>query len=222
MTFSAFATREEAGRRLGDRLKSMKLERPVVLALPRGGVPVAAEVAKALSAPLDLLLVRKIGVPWQPELAAAAVVDGEHPQLVLNEDVMAAVGVRRDDVDAAMKRELVEIERRRKFYLGGRQPVSVAGCTAIAVDDGLATGTTARAALRALRSRGPRRVILAVPVAPPDTIADLQNEADEIVCLEQPVPFYAIGVFYRDFHQLEDEEVVRLMASVAAAGGKRD
>jgi len=222
MTFSAFATREDAGRRLGDRLKSMKLERPVVLALPRGGVPVAAEVARALSAPLDLLLVRKIGVPWQPELAAAAVVDGEHPQLVLNEDVMAAVGVRRDDVDTAMKRELAEIERRRKLYLGDRQPVSVAGCTAIAVDDGLATGTTARAALRALRSRGPRRVILAVPVAPPDTIADLQNEADEIVCLEQPVPFYAIGVFYRDFHQLEDEEVVRLMASVAAAGGKRD
>jgi len=222
MTFSAFATREDAGRRLGDRLKSMKLERPVVLALPRGGVPVAAEVARALSAPLDLLLVRKIGVPWQPELAAAAVVDGEHPQLVLNEDVMAAVGVRRDDVDTAMKRELAEIERRRKLYLGDRQPVSVAGCTAIAVDDGLATGTTARAALRALRSRGPRRVILAVPVAPPETIAELESEADEIVCLEQPSPFYAIGVFYRDFHQLEDEEVMRLMASVATAGDKRD
>lgn len=215
MGFFGFASRAEAGRLLAERLEKRHFERPVVLALPRGGVPVALEVAQALKAPLDLILVRKIGVPWQPELAAAAVVDGERRELVLNEEVMALTGVHKDEIERLAEKQLAEIERRRAIYLKDRQPVSVAGMTAIVIDDGIATGTTAKAALRALRKRGPKRLVLAVPVAPPDTIEELRPLVDEIVCLEQPTPFYAIGAFYRDFHQVEDEEVVEMLAAAS-------
>lgn len=215
MGFFGFASRAEAGRLLAERLEKRHFERPVVLALPRGGVPVALEVAQALKAPLDLILVRKIGVPWQPELAAAAVVDGERRELVLNKEVMALTGVHKDEIERLAEKQLAEIERRRAIYLKDRPPVPVAGMTAIVIDDGIATGTTAKAALQALRKRGPKRLVLAVPVAPPDTIEELRPLVDEIVCLEQPEPFFAIGSFYRDFHQVEDEEVVEMLAAAS-------
>jgi putative phosphoribosyl transferase len=208
MNFSGFTSREDAGRQLAQKLRAMNFPDPVVLALPRGGVPVAAEVARALNAPLDVLLVRKIGVPWQRELAAAAIVDGENPDLVLNESVMKAMGVRIADVEALSKRELEEIERRRKLYVGDRQSVSVLGKTAIVVDDGIATGTTAMAALKALRRRDPKTIVLAVPVGSPDSLSRLRAYADQVICLESPAIFYAIGQFYSDFHQLSDEEVI--------------
>lgn len=209
-----FSDRSEAGRALAARLSGMKIADPVIFALPRGGVPVAAEIARALNAPLDLLLVRKIGVPWQPELALAAVVDGDDPQVVIDEEVQGQSGVSRSYIDGEAREQLREIERRRAVYLQGRSPVAVENRTAIVVDDGIATGTTVRAALKALRRRKPARLILAVPVAPPETIEALAAEVDEVVCLEQPSPFYAIGLYYVDFHQVSDEEV---MAALAAA-----
>ena len=209
-----FSDRSEAGRALAARLSGMKLADPVVFALPRGGVPVAAEIARALNAPLDLLLVRKIGVPWQPELALAAVVDGDDPQLVIDEQVQDRSGVSRSYIDSEAKEQLREIERRRAVYLQGRPPIAVENRTAIVVDDGIATGTTVRAALKALRRRKPARLVLAVPVAPPETIEALAADVDEVICLEQPSPFYAIGLYYVDFHQVSDEEV---MAALTAA-----
>jgi putative phosphoribosyl transferase len=208
MMFTSFSSRRDAGRQLASELKRMKIDAPVVLALPRGGVPVAVEVARELNAPLDLLLVRKIGVPWQPELAAAAIVDGESPDLVLNDSVMSALGLTRADIDGAAGAQLLEIERRRRLYLGDTAPISVKGRSAIVVDDGIATGTTAKAALQALRRRDPKTVILAVPVGAPDSLAELAEHADRIVCLQSPASFYAIGQFYLDFHQLSDQEVI--------------
>ncbi|BCX18440.1 MAG: phosphoribosyltransferase [Geminicoccaceae bacterium] len=207
-----FADRTDAGRRLAAALVHLRDRHPVVLALPRGGVPVGFEVAKALAAPLDILLVRKIGAPFQPELAAAAIVDGAEPVLVRNEEVIRAYGIDEEWIEAEASRQLAEIERRRRLYCGDRAPVSVRGRTAILVDDGIATGTTVRAALRALARLAPARRVLAVPVAPPDTVASLAHEADEIVALEQPEWMGAVGQFYRDFTQTEDEEVVRLLA----------
>jgi putative phosphoribosyl transferase len=204
-----FADRAEAARLLADALaKSPPAGPVVVLALPRGGVPIGAEIARRLHAPLDLLLVRKIGAPWQRELAVAAVVDGDPPDIVVDEQTSAYAGVDRRYIDAEAKAELREIERRRKAYLGGRAPVPVAGATAIVVDDGIATGTTVRAAIKALRRRAPARVVVAVPVAPPETVAALRAEADEVLCLMQPSPFHAIGLHYDDFHQVPDDEVL--------------
>ena len=212
-----FANRAEAGRLLAERLVALKLPTPrVVLALPRGGVPIAAIVARALHAPLDLLLVRKIGLPWQPELALAAVVDGERPEIVVDEAVQAYSDVEPDYIEKQAIVELREIARRRALYLTGRAAVPVAGCTAIVVDDGIATGTTVRAALKALRRRNPARLVLAVPVAPSDTLAELRNEVDQIVCLAEPYPFEAIGLHYRDFHQVPDDEVLAALDAAAA------
>jgi putative phosphoribosyl transferase len=205
----AFADRTEAGRALAQRLVDAALVPPlVVLALPRGGVPVAAEVARALGAPLDLLLVRKIGAPWQPELAVAALVDGDPPDIVVDETTSRMCGVDRDYIDQQARLEMREIERRRRIYLAGRAPVPVAGATVIVIDDGVATGTTIRAAMQALRRRHPARLVLAVPVAPADTVAELRAEADEVICLAQPEPFHAIGLHYGDFHQVSDDEVL--------------
>jgi putative phosphoribosyl transferase len=203
-----FADRSEAGRALARQLFALNLRLPVVLALPRGGVPVAAEVARELRAPLDLLLVRKIGVPWQPELAVAAIVDGDHPELVIDEQVQQEAGVDPAYISSEAQRQLVELERRRRVYLAGRLPVPLHGRTAIVVDDGIATGTSVRAALTALRRRRPAKVVLAVPVAPHETIKSLRVLVDRIVCLHQPEPFYAIGMLYGDFHQVADEEVI--------------
>lgn len=207
-----FRDRIRAGRRLAGALAHLKDRRPVVLALPRGGVPVAAEIASALAAPLDLALVRKIGLPGQPELAMGAVVDGAEPITVRNEDVIRLAAI--DDVLFARvrDRELAEIERRRKLYLGDRRRVDPKGRVVIVVDDGIATGATVKAALRAIRERGPERLVLAVPVAPPETIAELRREVDEIVCLETPTPFGAIGFFYIDFTQVDDATVAEALA----------
>lgn len=208
-----FQDRVDAGRQLAKALSDFKGQDCVVLALPRGGVPVAAEVAAALKAPLDLILVRKIGAPVQPELAIGAVVDGGAPIVVRNEEVMRLSGTREAEFDAICKRELAEIERRRKLYMGGRPPLDPKGRIAIVVDDGLATGATMRAALRATRKRGPKMLVLAVPVAPPETLESFRDEADRIVCLERPEDFGAVGYFYRDFRQVSDDEVIAMLSA---------
>ncbi len=206
-----FNDRFEAGRKLAKALVRYRKQQPAVLALPRGGVPVAAEIAGALDAPLDLVLVRKIGVPFQPELAMGAVVDGDAPVIVRNEDVIESAGIGETEFKAVCDRELAEIERRRRRYLGSRERVDVAGCTAIVVDDGIATGATMRAALRATRMRNPKRLVLAVPVGATESVAEMRKEADDIVCLETHVYFAAIGVFYEDFRQISDEEVIETL-----------
>lgn len=197
---------------LAEELAGKNYDNPVVLALPRGGVPVAAEVAKALEAPLDLVLVRKIGVPWQPELALAAVVDGPHPEVVVNEDVWSAAGVGKEQFEKLKNREMHEIDRRRQTYMRDRNRAVIEGATVIVVDDGIATGATVRAALKALRRGKPAKLVLAVPVAPSDTVEKLRREVEEIICLQTPKPFYAIGAFYRDFEQISDEDVVEILA----------
>jgi predicted phosphoribosyltransferase len=181
----SFLDRMDAGRRLAARLARYKDQHPVVLALPRGGVPVAAEVAAALEAPLDLILVRKIGVPWQPELAMGAVVDGGAPLVVRNENVVRMSGTSDREFRAVCDRELAEIDRRRERYLGGRPRIDVEGRTAIVVDDGIATGATTKAALRATRMLGPKKLILAVPVAPAEIAEEMRGEADEVIFLEE-------------------------------------
>jgi predicted phosphoribosyltransferase len=206
-----FRDRSDAGRRLAKALSSYKDRHPVVLALPRGGVPVAAEVAAALDAPLDLILVRKIGVPAQPELAMGAVVDGTAPIVVRNEEVIELSGITADEFDAACARELAEIERRRQLYIGDRARAEIAGQVVIVIDDGIATGATTRAALQAIRNRKPKELVLAVPVAPPDTITQLRGEVDALICLETPESFGAIGYFYRYFRQVSDQEVVTIL-----------
>ena len=206
-----FRDRTEAGQLLAQRLASRAFPRPVVLALPRGGVPVAVEVARALSAPLDLLLVRKIGHPLQPELALGAIVDGDHPEMVINPQMEDVAIVHAEHVATAKAAALAEIERRRLLYLGVRKPVDVAHATAIVVDDGIATGATVRAALKALRHRHPRRIVLAVPVAPADALEALRPEVDEIICLDTPDAFFSVGQFYHDFRQVDDAEVIRLL-----------
>jgi predicted phosphoribosyltransferase len=215
-----FSNRRAAGVALARSLETYRDQQPVVLALPRGGVPVAVEVARALNAPLDLVFARKVGVPGQPELAMGAVVDGKEPIVVRNEDVVSALGIGEAAFRAVCDRELAEIARRRTRYLGKREPIELAGRTAILVDDGIATGATTRAALRSLRLRRPRRLVLATPVAPADTLQALAGEADEIVCLESYVSFGSIGAWYDDFSQLTDEEVVALIGMVPAAGTK--
>ncbi len=205
----AFADRAEAADALAARLVGMNLPAPVVVfALPRGGVPIGATVARALHAPLDLVLVRKIGAPWQPELALAAVAEGNPPEIVIDNEVRRYVDVD----DAWIRREadthLEEIARRRRVYLRGRTPAEVEGRAAIVVDDGIATGTTMRAALKALRRRRPARLVLAVPVAPQDTLDAMRAEVDEVVCLSTPDPFHAVGAHYVEFHQVGDDEVI--------------
>ncbi|HTT46672.1 MAG TPA: phosphoribosyltransferase [Pseudolabrys sp.] len=207
-----FTDRIDAGRKLAKALAPYKNRRPVVLALPRGGVPVAAEVATALDAPLDLVLVRKIGVPFQPELAMGAVVDGAEPIIVRNEEVIQLCGVSETEFNAIRDEQLGEIERRRKLYLGDRPHPDVSGHTVIVVDDGIATGATTRAALHAIRTRKPGTLVLAVPVAPTDTLKNLRGEADDTVCLENYEEFGAIGLFYADFCQVSDTEVIEILA----------
>lgn len=207
-----FIDRIDAGRQLAKALARYKAQRPVVLALPRGGVPIAAEVATALDAPLDLILVRKIGVPFQPELAMGAVVDGAEPVIVRNEEVIQLCRVSETDFNAIRDEQLTEIERRRKLYLGDRPHPQLSGRTVIVVDDGIATGATTRAALRAIRMRKPSKLVLGVPVAPTETLKKLREEADDTVCLEDYEEFGAIGLFYSDFRQVSDTEVIEILA----------
>jgi putative phosphoribosyl transferase len=211
-----FKNRSDAGRRLARVLASYKDQQAVILALPRGGVPVAAEVASFLTAPIDLILVRKIGVPAQPELAMGAVVDGSSPLIVRNEDVIGLAGISESEFKAVCDSELAEIERRRERYLGRRDQIDVARRITIVIDDGVATGATTRAALRATRMRGPKKLVLAVPVAPTDTLAVMREEADEVVCLEDHEYFGAIGYYYSDFRQISDQEVIDTLARFPA------
>ncbi|WP_372425177.1 phosphoribosyltransferase [Salinarimonas chemoclinalis] len=209
-----FEDRTDAGRRLAQALAAHAGEGTIVLALPRGGVPVAAEVARALRAPLDLVMVRKIGAPGHPEYGIGAVVDGAEPQIVVDEAAARLAGADDAYLADAMRRELAEIERRRRAYLGDRRPLDVAGRTVVVVDDGAATGSTAKAALRALKKAGAARRILAVPVAPIETVEALRTEADEVVALTTPYPFHAVGLSYEDFDQTTDEEVVAALEGV--------
>lgn len=211
-----FANRTEAGRLLAKELLALKLADPVVLALPRGGVPVAAEVAAALHAPLDLLLVRKIGAPAHRELAVAAIAEGPPGTPVIDRETLEMTGTTQAYVDREAKAELKEIARRRATYLHGREPLPIEGRTALVVDDGIATGTTVRAALRSLRLRRPARLVLAVPVAPPEVVAALRSEVDDLVCLSQPPFFQAVGLHYADFGQVPDDEVITIMNPAAA------
>ena len=206
-----FEDRRDAGRRLATALVRYGDSRPVVLALPRGGVPVGFEVAKALHARFDVLLVRKIGAPGHEELGLGAVVDGQDPQLVLNQEVIRTVRPPPGYIEAEKQRQLAEIERRRRQYVGNRQPTPVDGRTVIIVDDGIATGGTVKAALRGVSQHHPARLVLAVPVAPADSLDELAAECDDIICLATPEPFFAVGPHYRDFTQTEDEEVTRLL-----------
>ena len=206
-----FKDRSDAGRKLAAALAGYESQQPVILALPRGGVPVAAEVAARLHAPLDLILVRKIGVPAQPEFAMGAVVDGGSPIVVRNEDVIRLAGIDETDFKKVCDSELAEIERSRLRYLGSRERAEITGHTAIVIDDGIATGATTRAALRATRMRQPKKLVLAVPVAPTDSLEAMRTEADEVLCIEDHEFFPAIGLYYRDFRQVSDEEVVEIL-----------
>jgi putative phosphoribosyl transferase len=207
-----FEDRRDAGRRLAHALDRYRDTDPVVLALPRGGVPVGFEVAKALAAPLDVLIVRKIGAPGHPELGIGAVIDGSEPHLVLNDEIVRQVRPSAAYIEEEKRRQLAEIERRRRRYLGDRSAIPVENRTAIVVDDGIATGGTVKAALRGVAGLRPARLVLAVPVAPADSLAELSGDCDDVVCLATPEPFYAVGSHYRDFMQTEDDEVVRLLA----------
>lgn len=201
-----FADRVDAGRRLAARLHHLRDEPVVVLGLPRGGVPVAAEVARALAAPLDVIIVRKLGVPFQPELGMGAI--GEGGARVVNDEVIRRAGVSGDELAHVEARERTELERRARRFRGDRPSVDLDGRTAVIVDDGIATGSTARAACQVARARGAARVVLAVPVAPPGWEASLADVADELVALDTPEPFWAIGRFYTNFAPTTDQEVL--------------
>jgi predicted phosphoribosyltransferase len=210
-----FHDRAHAGRVLAARLTAYA-GRPdvLVLALPRGGVPVAYEAAKALRAPLDVFIVRKLGVPGREELAMGALATGD--VRVLNEEVVHALAIPADVIDATAEAERRELERRERLYRDDRPPPDVRGRTVILIDDGLATGSTMRAAVAALRRLGPARLVVAVPVASADTCVDLSTEVDEVVCAYTPEPFHAVGLWYEDFTQTTDEEVYELLARAAA------
>lgn len=207
---SRFTDRRDAGRQLADRLAPrIDPEKSVILALPRGGVPVAHEIATRIGAPLDVLIVRKLGVPWQPELAFGAVSSGN--VVVYNEHVLEELRLDPREVEEVVRRERIELARREHLYRGGRPPVDVSGKTAVVVDDGIATGSTVRAALQALAQRGAARTIVACPVAPPETVERLYDDADDVVCLKAPPDLVAIGFWYDDFTPVSDTEVLRLL-----------
>lgn len=210
-----FRDRSDAGQQLAAKLLHLGDFNPVVLALPRGGVPVGFEIARVLDAPLDLVLVRKIGVPWQPELALGAVTDGGDPEVFIDRTLATELGIDEQYITSETKRQVEELERRRRVYRAGRAPIEIAGRAAIVVDDGIATGATMRVALQATRRRNPSRLVLAVPVAAPDSLDRLRPETDEIVCVETPAGLGAIGFFYRDFHQVSDAEVTTILARAA-------
>ena len=214
-----YLDRVDAGWRLGERLRYLEGEDVVVLGLPRGGVPVAAGVAYALGAPLDVIIVRKLGAPRQPEFAMGAL--GEGGVRVITDEAVAMAGVSPKELAAIEARERAEIERRAHRFRAGRPPVPITGRTVVVIDDGIATGSTARAACRVARAQGAARIILAVPVGHSEAIASLRGEADEVICLTEPRSLLAIGEWYADFSQTSDEEVVNLLSDAAAsrAGG---
>lgn len=217
-----FNDRRDAGRRLAEALPDLDPAATVVIALPRGGVPVAEEICKARHLPLDLVFVRKIGVPWQPELALGAIVDGDRPCVIVNEPVAGKAGLSNDEVRRMGRDLLSEIERRKLRYLGGMPRPRLAGKTLVVVDDGVATGATMKAALRALGDRGAARMILALPTAPPEVLEELAGMVDEVVCLHRPVRFLAVGAAYRHFPQFSDDEVVEVLRRCARPANAED
>lgn len=211
-----FADRRDAGRRLAERLLPLAVEHPVILALPRGGVPVAREVALALDAPLDFLAVRKLGAPHNPEYGIGAV--AEDGTRVIDAEAVRGLGVSGSVLDSIVAREIAELRRRVTAYRGDRQPIELSGRTVIVVDDGVATGLTDAAALRAVKRRGPRRVVLAIPVCAPDSAQRLREEADDVVCLLAPMLLRGIGQWYRDFSQVSDREVIQTLREFGNSG----
>jgi len=211
-----FADRAEAGALLAEPIAALGLPDPVVLALPRGGVPVGAGIARHLGALLDVVFVRKLGAPHEPELAIGAVADGAEPQIVLNTRLVAALGIGADYIEAQVAHEHAAIERRRHEYQAARPKVDPAGRSVIVVDDGVATGMTMQAALRSARRARPIRLVAAAPVATREAVAMLRREADDVVCLSTPRRFRSVGSFYRNFSQVTDEDVVRLLREAAA------
>ena len=205
-----FSNRAAAGRALAAELREHNYKNPVLLALPRGGVPVAYEVARILRVPLDLVMVRKLGAPGHAEYAIGAIVDGAEPHLVLDQEAVDTVGASPQYIEAAKKKGLREIDRRRALY-GVSDTLDLTGRTAIVIDDGIATGSTVRAALIAIRNANPTRIVLAVPVSPASSLADLAPLFDDVICLLQPYPFYAVGAHYDDFGQTSDKEVVQYL-----------
>jgi predicted phosphoribosyltransferase len=206
-----FADRAEAGRQLLPFLQARGFDRPLIYALPRGGVPVALPIAHALHAPLDLLLVRKLGVPWQPELGFGAIAEGLAEPL-LNQDIIAHTGLTEDMIAPVLAAEKQELARRSAAYLKDRTRLDPKGRIAILVDDGLATGITARAGLAALRKRGAARLVLAVPIAAPESVAEFEGLADEVITAETAPIRFGIGAFYQDFHQISDAEMLEMLA----------
>jgi putative phosphoribosyl transferase len=204
-----FQNRSEAGQLLGERLGYLASERPVVLGLPRGGVPVAFEVAQALASPLDVLVVRKLGVPFHPELAFGAI--GEDDAQVLNTQLVQRLGLSKDTIAEVARHERAELIRRVEFYRGDRTALALIGRTVVIVDDGLATGATARVAVEVARARGAKRIIVAVPVSPREAVAELRTLADEVISLQVPTRFEAVGEWYEDFNQTTDDEVTSLL-----------
>jgi putative phosphoribosyl transferase len=209
-----FANRTEAGQELALRLRQYaNRDDVIVLGAPRGGVPVAFEVAKELRAPLDVFVLRKLGVPGHEELAFGAIASGGVQ--ILDPEIVEGLGITALDIKRVTRAEEQELERRERAYRGGRPPLDVSGLTVILVDDGIATGSSMRAAIRALWQMKPARIVIAVPVAPLSTCNELQFEVDELVCLEMPEPFYGVGQFYDDFSQVSDEQVKELLDSAA-------
>lgn len=206
-----FENRVDAGRKLAQKLKAYADQRPVVLALPRGGVPVGFEVAAVLRCPLDLVLVRKLGAPVNRELAVGAVVDGQTPSTFINDDVVRALDVPQAYIERESREQFAEIGRRRDAWLGGRPRAPIQDRTCIAVDDGIATGATVRVALQALRKATPRKLVLAVPVAPRDSLEAMRGDYDEAVTIEAPADLGSVGQYYRDFTQVDDAEVTELL-----------
>jgi putative phosphoribosyl transferase len=204
-----FANRRDAGRRLASLLAPLRDEQPIVLALPRGGAPVAAQVAQALGAPLDVIVVRKLGLPFQPELGFGAI--GEGGVRFIDSEMVHRAGLTERDIARVEAKERRELDRRIKRYRGDRAPIAIEGRTVVLVDDGLATGVTARTAVRIARAGGARRDIVAVPVAPSETIKELQTDADQVVSLVTPPHFVAVGPWYRDFEQISDAEVATVL-----------
>ncbi len=217
-----FEDRKEAGQMLADEIVKLHLPNPVVLALPRGGVPVAFPIATALRVPLDILIVSKVGAPHNPELAVAAIVDGNPYDIVLNHEMIEAYGIDEAELQILVDQKRPELERRKQVYRHDSPQIPVHDRTVILVDDGAATGTTMRVAIRALKRRSPRAIVVALPVASSEALRDLKQEANQVICLSRPARFFALGYHYHNFPQLTDEEVIGTLHKAAEQTGKTD